>query len=443
MLTFTALVLIGITATAGYKGIPDSEDKAFVYERGEYSCVSQKTLPPNFTFVNTWPGYPDLSLYSEDAPSCPENFLFRLSTDRDDLKLIMSMTEDHKTYQFNETCNNDNSVTAWRDISGDAVFLITKNQKIKFICVYIKIDPTYNFQNVEYSVFTNNSCNFWLCLGHLEQFKRQPQYPPFTLAVDRANYYLAADSLPEELQAIDTGLAIDVLKASGQIGNYYLAADSLPEELQATDAGLAIDVLKASGQVFTIYKTPKRPIQTVEIRTPRLCSGMVVSMDFDGMCTISVELGANQVKYYVNGKSIIVETRPVEIIFTFTYATTYLYTFQPLGFYPLTDCKFDTTLVEKAEYNLKVWYDKTRTSSSCEMVKLRITDAVAIKRGATTMSTFTTTATGTAPTEAPATELSASTASTKVWAVVAVLCFASLMAIIVTVLLLICWLKKR
>uniref|UniRef100_A0A7E4UU06 Vesicle transport protein n=1 Tax=Panagrellus redivivus TaxID=6233 RepID=A0A7E4UU06_PANRE len=247
MLT-TALVLIGITINSAYKGIPDSEDKAFVLEKNEYSCVSQKTLPQNFTFVNTWPGRPAFRVYSEDAFNCPNDFLFGLSTDRDEFKLIMWLLHNgHYLYQ-----------------------------------------------------------------GHLEQFERRPEYPVFTLPIDR--------------------------------GNYYFAGDSLPEELQATDTGLAIDILKASGQVFTVYKTRKRPIQTIEIRTPRLCSGMVVSMDFDGMCTISVELGTNQVTYYVNGKSIIGGTRPVEIIFTFTYSTTYLYTFQPLGFYPLTDCKFDTTL---------------------------------------------------------------------------------------------------
>uniref|UniRef100_A0A7E4W6W6 Peptidase A1 domain-containing protein n=1 Tax=Panagrellus redivivus TaxID=6233 RepID=A0A7E4W6W6_PANRE len=234
-----------------------------------------------------------------------------------------------------------------------------------------------------------------MCLGHLEQSERQPQYPAFILPVDRAKY--------------------------------YLADDPLPKELQNTDIGLAIDVLKASGKVFTIYKTPKRPIQTIEFKTPRLCSSMVVSMDFDGMCTISVDLGTNQVTYYLNGLSILVMTRPTEIVFTFTNSTAFLYTFKPLGFYPLTDCKFDTTLVEKAEYNLK----------------LQILDTAAFNRWATTTTTSTTTTTTTTPSEAPTTGFLASMASTKMWAVVAVVCFAALVVVIVAVLLLIRWLKKH
>uniref|UniRef100_A0A7E4WA74 ZP domain-containing protein n=1 Tax=Panagrellus redivivus TaxID=6233 RepID=A0A7E4WA74_PANRE len=359
-----------------------------------------------------WEDQPKVHVYSEDALVCPYGFIFGLTTDRDEFKMMMWWFHDPlEFYYINETCKNATAV-GFGGYSGAYEFVIRQHHQIKFGCVYMVINKNYNFQNMKYSVFANNnSCNFWFCMGPMEQFKRQPPYPAFTLPVDRENY--------------------------------YLAGDSLPKELQATDIGFAIDVLKASGQVFTVYKTPKRPIQTIEVKISKHCSDMVISMDFDGMCTISADLRTNQATYYVNGINIHVGTRPIEIVITFTYSTAYLYTFGTLGFYPLTDCKFDTTLVEKAEYNLKVWYDETRVSSSCETIKLRISDVAAIKRWTTTTTTSTTTTTTTALTEAPTTELSASTASTKIWAVVAVVCFTALVVVIVSVLLLIWWLRKH
>uniref|UniRef100_A0A7E4V490 Glycoprotein D n=1 Tax=Panagrellus redivivus TaxID=6233 RepID=A0A7E4V490_PANRE len=384
-------------------GIPDSEDKSYIYEKEDLTCLSHKTLPDGFTFRNGWPGKPKFQLYSEDFV-CPYDYLFNLTSEKPDhMSFNFSLDPlERFLYLTHETCR-EGSFTQW-------LYDIIAMQVVDLWCRYY--NEQYNFQNIVYNVNTapGGICNYWFCLGHLEIVERSPVYPSFTLPTDEDNYFLAGSS-------------------------------DLPNELLSTEKGLAIDLVKAAVEAYTVYKTALRPIQTIEVAISKHCSKAFVSIEFDGTCAISIDL-THKMEYYVNGKQNEVWYRPTQIVITFTYSTAYLYTFDKLGFYPLTECTFSPTHKDSAEYSLKAKFDRMRSSDSCKYVKLRFLDAAAIKRWTTkTMPTMTTTTT--TSTETPTAEVPTSTASTKIWAIVAVICFVLSIVVVVTGLLLFRWFKMR
>uniref|UniRef100_A0A7E4ZRJ3 Secreted protein n=1 Tax=Panagrellus redivivus TaxID=6233 RepID=A0A7E4ZRJ3_PANRE len=133
MLIPATFVLIGITVTAAYKGIPDSEDKAVVFEKDEYSCLSQKTLPQNFTFVNTWAGRPALRVLSEDSFNCPNDFLFGLTRNLNRFEMMIWLFSDRTSYRVREACNKYSSYFS--------LFYIISSPKTPQNCKNIEIWP--------------------------------------------------------------------------------------------------------------------------------------------------------------------------------------------------------------------------------------------------------------------------------------------------------------
>uniref|UniRef100_A0A7E4VIB4 DUF4384 domain-containing protein n=1 Tax=Panagrellus redivivus TaxID=6233 RepID=A0A7E4VIB4_PANRE len=396
------IVAAYVIAFSQFYDVPiDTEDKSYVYFNDGKILLNTGTLPNGLRIHATTNGL-ILRGYSEKLKSC-QDFGFHVQSPYGNGQFQTITAEASAfTAEFTYICSNDpNGPTS-------STFRSVENILIHSDCGR-GYDVYFTLINI-----AEHTCNLWLSLDSSNNLDPFLTYPVFAYPTKEEGYYL----IPRA-----------------------------PKGFEERASKLVINVQSVENKTYTFYKMIYRPIPTIEITTPPKCSNFEVFIDFDATCTVSMEFLANDIKI-TNTKPEKLGFRPKQTVLTFTYSGVYFYTFEPLSMRHLDKCIFSNNFRITAEFTMRVWYNEKKKSESCNSVEIVFVDDVAMKPPLI----------NTTPTEEPPSEVTTDTtaletetdeeretssASTKVWSIVALVICVLVVIIVGAVIMIVRFIKKH